>query len=72
MKITNKQASDLEALRLYIQRNFGKFNIEISINYISLQYKPCFIIMINGKSAILESELLAYTFLDGMYIALEQ
>lgn len=72
MKITNKQASDLEALRLYIQRNFGKFNIEISIDYVLLQYSPNFIIMINGKSAILESELLAYTFLDGMYIALKQ
>ena len=72
MKLTKNQASELEALKLYIERNFKKFNIEISINYISLQYKPCFIIMINGKSAILESELLAYTFLDGMYIGINR
>ena len=72
MKLTNKQISDLEALKLYIKRNFEKFNIEIDVDYVLLQYIPYFRIIINGKCVVLESELLAYTFLDGMYIVLDQ
>ena len=67
MKITNKQASELEALKLYIERNFDKSIIDIRVDYVNLLNVLNFRISINGKSIFYDSEVLAWTFIDGIY-----
>lgn len=71
MELTNEFQNKIKSLQIYIDRNFKKYPIEIQVKGIKLAKVPHFQILIQGRILVFENEGSAWTFVDGIYTALQ-
>jgi archaellum component FlaF (FlaF/FlaG flagellin family) len=62
--------SQIDSLNTYINNNFKQFNISIYCEKVSLCNIDKFNIFINNRNYVCDNEVLAWTFIDGLYCAL--